>query len=300
MIAGCLLMVFSTLCIETEGDMGDRLNKLDHDIRMLLSGQKATYGIAFKDLKSGHYLFINEKEKMHAASTMKVPVMLRLFDMVEQGELNLKTPVMVRNQFKSMVDGSSFSISDDSDTELYRDIGKEVPLGRLLHLMIVRSSNLATNLLIELADANEVTKLMVRLGAKHTPVLRGVEDLKAYEAGLNNKSTAEDMLTIMFVCGESDRFSFESKSKMLEILRAQEFNDLIPAGLPKDSGAVVAHKTGSISHIHHDAAIIDLPNGIRYGLVVFSRDFEDEREKVVQTIRDISGLIYEFVILTHS
>ena len=104
------------------------------------------------------------------------------------------------------------------------------------------------------------------------------------------------MLKVMVAAVEDTHFSDTGRKRMLEILRLQQFNDMIPAGLPEGSGALVAHKTGAISRVQHDAAIVDLPDGRRYALVIFARDFDDERPKVKATARAISGLIYDYVV----
>ncbi len=283
------------LAPSTAGDPVRGLENLKRDMLAAITGQKATYGIAFRDLGSGRSLYINEGDRMHAASTMKVPVMMRLFQLIDQGRLHLDQAVPIKNEFKSIVDGSPFQITVDSDEALYEHMGKALPLEKLITAMIARSSNLATNLLIQIADPVETTALMKELGAENIQVLRGVEDLKAFELGRNNECSAGDMLAVMVACVSSDQFSSESRDKMIEILRLQEFNDMIPGGIPRDSGARVAHKTGSISRVQHDAAIVDLPDGRRYGLVIFSRDFQDERERVKTTARRLSRLAYDYM-----
>ena len=271
------------------------LAELQQQIKTLVEGQKAVYGVAFKNLETGETLFHNGDDVMHAASTMKTPVMMRLFQMVDQGELTLHQPIPVENRFVSIVDGSQYTITVDSEEALYRKIDSSVTLESLIEAMITKSSNLATNILIQLAGAEQTTEFMKQLGALDIQVLRGVEDLKAFEKGLNNESSAAAMLAVMVACVSSSVFSDSSKGKMTEILRRQHFNDIIPAGLPQGSGALVAHKTGSISRVQHDAAIVQLPDGVRYGLVIFARDFGDERALVKETGRKISRLVYNHV-----
>lgn len=271
------------------------LEALEKDIRTQISQQTAVYGIALF-LPNGQELLINAQEQMHAASTMKVPVMMRLFEMVDQGTLTLRTQVTIENEFKSIVDGSTYSITVDSEEALYKRIGSKATIEELVVAMITKSSNLATNLLIELADAEKIMTLMRQFDAGNMLVLRGVEDLKAFEAGKNNLTSAEAMLKATMAAIGSTKFSESSRAKMLEILRNQHFNDMIPAGIPASAGAKIAHKTGSISRVQHDVAIIDLPGGIRYGLAILARDFGDEREKVKQTAAAISHLVYQAVL----
>lgn len=268
---------------------------LQKTLEGLVLGQKATYGIAYHNLSTGEELLINADDLMHAASTMKVPVMMRLFQMFEERELQPDQELKVVNRFKSIVDGSEYSITEDWDKELYGYEGDAVPIREMIRLMIVRSSNLATNILIELADAKKTTALMHALGARDIQVLRGVEDIKAYQKGLNNQATASDLMNVMISVADSTRFSQNSRREMMSILQGQEDLSMIPGGLPKGKGIVVANKTGAISRVQHDAAIVILADGTRYVLVVFSRDFKDQRDLVLETARKISGAVYSHV-----
>lgn len=218
-----------------------------------------------------------ESSPFHAASTMKIPVMMAAFAAVENGELRLDRPLPVTAEFKSLMDGSPYTLraEDDGDPELYRAVGESRPLGELLRRMITRSSNLATNLLIDRLGASAVNDVMRRSGAFDGHVLRGVQDEKAHQARMDNKLSARDLLALLktlAVGGEG--FSESSRTAMLELLKAQEFNDKIPAGLP--AGTVVAHKTGDITGIHHDAAIVYPPTGSPYVLVVLTSGIADE------------------------
>ena len=273
----------------------ESLQALKARIESLIEGQDAVYGVAFRDLGSGETLFVNGGDRMHAASTMKVPVLMRIFEMLEKNQLSLDTEIEIRNQFKSIVDGSLFSITVDSDEDLYGYEGQARSVAQLLEAMIARSSNLATNILIQIADAAAVNKLMERLGVDGIKVLRGVEDIKAFDLGMNNECSAAAMLQVLTALVDPANFQLQSIEKMIGILRLQEFNDIIPAGIPEGSGALVAHKTGSISTVQHDAAIVDLPGGKRYVLVVFARDFGDEREKVKATGRAVSRAVYDHI-----
>jgi beta-lactamase class A len=285
-----LAMVLGTTMLHAGRD----LEALDQAIRQATAGQATTYGIVYQRLDKQEHLALNESDMMHAASTMKVPVMMRLFEMIQAGELELDQPIVVKNRFTSIFDGSHYEIDVDSDQELYDQVGKKIPLKKLMELMIVRSSNLATNILVELADAPSIMNLMDRINARPIKVLRGVQDLKAYEAGMSNRCSAQAMATVMAAVADSAIFSDESRKTMLAILRGQEFTDMIPDGIPPEANAVTANKTGSISTVQHDAAYVELPGGVRYVLIVFARDFADEkeREKVKATARHVSRLVY--------
>ncbi|MEO8378941.1 MAG: serine hydrolase [Acidobacteriota bacterium] len=257
--------------------------------RVLAAHPGKTIAVAYTDLASGDTLLRNEREPFHAASTMKVPVMLGIYEAVTRGELRLDQPVKVRNEFVSILDGSTFALEarEDSDAELYAEIGHELPLSELVRRMEVRSSNLATNLVIELIGAPRVMRLMKELGANDIQVLRGVEDDKAYHAGMNNTTTARDLMLVFRTLAEHKAVNAEASTAMIEILAAQEHNDGIPAGLPP--GTKVAHKTGSITAIAHDAGLVFRPDGTQYVLVVLTRGFEkgSDAEKVIAEISRI-------------
>ena len=248
-------------------------------------------GLAYIDLASGDTLFLNADTSFHAASTMKVPVMIELFRRANTGSFRMNQGLLVVNQFASIVDGSLYALdsSSDSDTTLYHRIGERVRVDTLLRLMITRSSNFATNTLITLVGADAVTRTMRSLGAQRIQVLRGVEDGKAFEKGLNNTTTARDLGLILRAIEEGNAASPVATREMLGILLAQEFNEKIPAGLPP--GTRVAHKTGEITAVSHDAAIV-YPRGRKpYVLVVLTRGIADG-SKSSKLIAEISAIVY--------
>ncbi|HWR33956.1 MAG TPA: serine hydrolase, partial [Chitinophagaceae bacterium] len=148
--------------------------------------------LAFKNIQTGETIFINEKDDFHAASTMKVPVLIELYRQASKGKFSLRDSLEIKNLFHSIVDGSEFRLdsSDDSEFQLYREIGQKRTIASLAYNMIILSSNLATNLLIEFVKPGNVMKTMKVIGANDIKVLRGVEDGKAFEKGLNNTTTA--------------------------------------------------------------------------------------------------------------
>ncbi|HKH45694.1 MAG TPA: serine hydrolase [Thermoanaerobaculia bacterium] len=272
-------------------------NTLPGRIERIAKESRGVVSVAYENLGTGVTLSFQDTEILHAASTMKVPVMMALFEAVDRGQMRLDEPVRVANDFASIVDGSRYVLDqkEDGDPDLYAALGQTRPLEELIRHMIVRSSNLATNLLIEKIGATNVTDLMRRLGSYDIQVLRGVEDQKAYEAGLNNRVTAKDLLLLYKVLLDGKTFSASSRDRMLEILKAQEFNEKIPAGLP--AGIPVAHKTGDITAIHHDAAIVFPPGEKPYILVVLTGGIADEA-KANGVIAEVSRAVWESRALT--
>lgn len=270
----------------------DRIDSLRASIdRRIAEVKGAVVGVAFRDLGSSDSLFINSDESFHAASTMKVPVMIELFRRIDAGGLRLDQGILLVNQFGSIVDGSPYSLNpgDDSDSLAYTKVGSRVTVRELIDRMITRSSNLATNALIELAGAARANETAHTLGAKNIRVLRGVEDGKAFSAGLNNTTTPRDLAALMEAIETERAASPASCAAMRDVLLRQQFNAEIPAGLP--AGTKVAHKTGFITGVLHDAAIV-YPSGRRsYVLVVLTRGIPDQA--VARTlIADISRLVY--------
>lgn len=251
----------------------------------------ADAAVAYIDLATGDTLFLAADSSFHAASTMKVPVMVELFRSANAGRISMGQGILLVNQFASIVDGSPYSLDPaaDGDTVLYRRIGHRVPIDTLLRLMIARSSNLATNTLIALVGAAEVTGAMRGLGAERIEVRRGVEDGKAYDRGLNNTATARDLATILQAIEEAKGVTAADRRQMLDILLAQEFNQKIPAGVPR--GVRVAHKTGEITAHSHDAALVYPPARRPYVLVVLTRGIADGAA-ADKLIADISAIIY--------
>ncbi len=200
------------------------------------------FALVFKELgQSNRALYINENQTYHAASTMKTPVMIEVFKQASQGKFKLEDLITVKNEFKSIVDGSPFAlnISDDGGEELYSFIGKRKSIYDLVYNMITVSSNLATNQLNELVGAKNVTKTLKEIGADDIKILRGVEDLKAYNKGMNNTTTAIDLAIIFEKIAERKIISANACDSMISILSDQKFKDKIPAMLP--SGVMVAH-----------------------------------------------------------
>jgi len=232
-------------------------------------------GLVMLPLDEGGSVMIQPDKEFHAASTMKVPVMIELFRQAEAGKLALDEQLPVKNEFHSIVDGSVYqlSVGDDSDAEVYKAVGRTMSLRDLCEAMITVSSNFAANLLIERLGAENIQKSVKRLGADGMHVLRGVEDQKAFDKGLNNTTTARGLATLMFKIAKGEAVSPKADAEMVAILKRQKFRDAIPAGLPE--GTVVAHKTGNITGIHHDAAIVYGPRP--YVLVVLVRGINDQK-----------------------
>ncbi len=263
-------------------------------------GSGARFGIYFKDLTTGLSVSRNPALVFHAASTMKTPVLLELLRRVDAGTVRLTDELPVKNAFKSLVDGSPFSIGlEDNDARVAERLGKTASVEFLAREMIVRSSNLATNLLLTFLGPAQVQAFTDAIGAPTVHVRRCVEDSKAFEKGLNNETDAAGMGAVMEAVVRTPKLSAAARAKAWEILAGQTFNEEIPAGLHPQSGAVVAHKTGSISSVQHDAGVVRLPDGREYVLVLLANDFganEEGRERVYAAARKMSRAVWEAMV----
>ena len=259
------------------------------EIEQLIHASGAEVGLAFQRLDGTQQLFLDADKSFHAASTMKVPVMIELFAQARRGKVKLSDRVLIKNEFKSLADGSTYTLNsaDDSDEEVYKAIGTSWTLRQLCEAMITKSSNLAANLLIEKLGVQNIRARVHSLGADGMQVLRGVEDDKAFQKGMNNTTTARGLLILLKAIAGNLAGDVKSCREMREILERQTFNEAIPAGVP--SGIAVAHKTGEITGIHHDAAIIYAKRP--FVLVLLVRGIND-RDKSSALMASITRVIY--------
>lgn len=253
----------------------------------------ADIAVYYRELTRPDSLAFNADVVFHAASTMKIPVMIELYRRVDARTLSLDQTLVLQNSFPSLADGTPFSLdrADDSEVSLYARIGRSATLAELDELMIERSSNLATNVLLALLDPRTVTATAHRLGAHTMTVLRGVEDEKAYDKGMNNTTSARDLGVLLAGIERGTAATRRSCAAMKAILLRQLFNTEIPAGLP--AGVQVAHKTGWITGTLHDAAIVYPKNRPPYILVVMTRNIAKERDAQA-IIADISREVYAY------
>lgn len=250
--------------------------------------------LAYYDYASETGLGIHAERWFHAASTIKVPILVALFGAIEQGRFTLEDRLHVRNRFLSVVDGEPFSVTTarDANSAVHRCIGRTMKLSQLAEHMITTSSNLATNLLLDLVGIDEANQIMKDLGIEGIELHRGVEDEKAFEEGIYNKVTANGLLKVFRLIEDRALFSDEASQQMLDILHKQEFNSFIPAGLPSD--AKVAHKTGEISTIAHDAGLVFLKGRKPYAVVILT-EWDADKGGRADTLAKVSRSVYRAI-----
>ena len=246
--------------------------------------------VALLDFDSGLRFSLAGDRWFHAASTIKVAVLLAVFRAVDEGRLRLDDSLHVRNRFISAADGFPFRLDSDSDAlpKLYQAIGRTVNISALAEGMIAASSNLATNLLLDLVGVAYARNVLREAQVSGVELRRGVEDHAAHERGIDNQVTADGLLTLL--CAVRGNFlSNESREHAIRILLAQRFKSMIPAGLP--AHATVAHKTGEISTACHDMGIVYLPERQPYIAVILT-EFDSELDGRRETVAAISEVIH--------
>lgn len=265
--------------------------KRDHDLVNL--------GISFYDAETTIQWSYNADHYFHAASTMKLAVLLGVFRQIDRAELDLHAPVHIRNRFTSIVNQEPYmlDLGRDADPDVYGHLGKTLTVRELAYWMITKSSNLATNLLVDVIGIHTIQLALDELDIDGVRVLRGVEDSRAFDAGLNNEVTAHGLLKLLRLIADGKAYSQKVCDEMLDIMLEQQYRSGIPAGLPK--AARVAHKTGNISTVHHDAGIVYLEERKPYVLVILTQ-FNPENGRgtaVADVSRDIfntlAGSVYE-------
>lgn len=267
----------------------DRIAEIERE-----SGATAV-AVAVRDLETSIEFDYESDRWFHAASTIKVPILVGVFGAVHAGELLPQSRLHVRNRFKSADDGSIFRVEPERDANavVHAAIGKTMQVRELAFHMIASSSNLATNLLLDYVGLQTTQRTIADLGLDDGIELqRGVEDHRAFDAGISNRVTAAGLARMLKLIAEERAFSRTLSKEMLDILHAQEFNSGIPALLPKETR--VAHKTGEISTIAHDAGIVYLRRRNPYVLVVLT-EWEPDGSGRQQVIAKVSEAVYEFL-----
>jgi beta-lactamase class A len=262
--------------------------------RLLEEYSDKLIAVAFRDLETDADYFVNADEPLHPASTIKVHVMMEVFRQANEGLLSLDERLPILNSFTSIADGSPFSldVNDDTEQSLYGRLGETESIHELARLMIVRSGNLATNILLAKVGSENVNEFIRALGIQGVTVLRGVEDNAAYRRGLNNSATARGLTETMDLIARKKVVSQQASEQMIGLLLGQEFNESIPALLP--NFVKVAHKTGWTGEVYHDTGIVFPEDRKPYVLTLMTRGFKEDQENEAHAcMARISRTIFE-------
>jgi beta-lactamase class A len=250
--------------LEPSNTLGTKLDELEKRSRA------QAIAVAVHDTATGFEFRYRAERWFHAASTIKLAVLLGTYAAIHEGRLLPQSRLHVRNRFRSAFDGTAFRIVSerDADSAVHAAIGKTMRISELARHMIIRSSNLATNLLLDLLGLSYLQRVLEQHHLSGIDLRRGVEDELAFANGINNRVTADGLVQLLRLVAEERALSPELSRQMLHVLHEQEFRSGIPAGLP--ANARVAHKTGEISTIAHDAGIVYLPKRKPYVVAILT------------------------------
>ncbi|MFY1672065.1 serine hydrolase [Plantactinospora sp. WMMB334] len=238
----------------------------------------------------------------YAASTMKVAVLAALHRAAEAGEVRLGAAVPVVNEFESALPGAGrFACAPDYDNDeaVWDRLGGTAALGWLAERMIVRSSNLATNLVLGHVGLPAVAEVWAASGARHSRTDRGIEDFAARDAGLDNQVTAADLARLFGSIARSRLASPGACAGMLDVLLAQERSEELAAGLPP--GTRIAHKDGWVRGVRHGAGVVFPDDAPPYAVVVCTSappggrgepDDEERDERARRLVTRISAVVW--------
>jgi beta-lactamase class A len=258
--------------------VGKEMTPLKKQIQALIS--KYDYlspGMFFMEVDTGNYLDINGEKTFPAASTIKLPILMALFQAVDAGTVKLDDMLTVR---RDLITGGS--------GELQNSPGARLTVLQTATKMIAISDNTGTNMIIDRLGGKKVlNSKFVSWGLRKTVIRQLLGDFKG-----KNTTSPTDLVRLSASIAKHQLISESSRSKVLDILNQTANRKLLPAGLGK--GAAIAHKTGTLGRLIGDAGIVEMPNGKLYLAGIFvKRSFNDPRAR--DFVRQVSKLTYNYI-----
>ncbi len=257
--------------------LGQEIVQLKNEIQALsASYSQLTPGVFFVDLDNGAYLDMNGNNTFSAASTIKVPILIALFQEVDAGKIRLDEPLTMQAEY----------VADGSGDMQDRPVGTQYTVLETARKMITISDNTATNMLIaRLGGQNVLNQRFQSWGLASTQMQNFLPDIQG-----TNTTSPKDLVYLMAMVEKGGLLSLRSRDRVLDIMQATENNSLLPQGLGDD--ATIAHKTGNIGSVLADTGIVDMPNGKRYlASVIVKRPHDDPGAS--ELIRQISQAAYQ-------
>ncbi|MFB2771535.1 serine hydrolase [Pelatocladus sp. BLCC-F211] len=259
--------------------LGQDISQLNTQVKALMARYSYLQpGMFFLDLDTGNYLDLNGEKVFPAASTIKFPILVALFQEVDAGRVKLNETLVMR---RDLMTGGSGILQ-------YKRPGTKLSVLETATKMITISDNTATNMIIDrLGGKARLNQRFQSWGLQNTVIRNLLGDFKG-----TNTTSAKDLVRLSALLSNNQLLNDGSRSQALDIMRRVKNRSLLPAGLGK--GAVIAHKTGTLGIILGDAGIIQTSTGKRYlaGIMV-RRPFGDKRAK--SFINQVSRLVYSYI-----
>jgi beta-lactamase class A len=259
--------------------LGKEISRLDSQVKTLMARYNyLSPGMFFLDLETGDYLDYNGEKVFSAASTIKFPILVALFEEIDAGRVKLNETLTMRRDL----------MAEGSGTFQYERPGSKYSLLTTATKMITISDNTATNMIIDrLGGRAKLNQRFQAWGLQNTVIRNLLGDFKG-----TNTTSPKDLVRLSALVANNQLLSSKSRSQALDMMRHVENKSLLQAGLGK--GAVIAHKTGTLGVVLGDAGIIELPSGKRYlaGIMV-RRPFGDGRAK--EFINQVSRMVYGYL-----
>jgi len=233
----------------TEPEAASELDRLADEHRAQIS-------VWLGDVHGTAWLSRDATAVHHPASTMKLPLLVALYRAADTGRLRLDDEITVTDRLPSVVPSESYLTTQDydSDDAVWERLGQTASLRSLAARAIVRSSNLATNLLLDVVGVTAVNAVYDDLASSASRLARGIQDTPGAKASLENTATAADLAAVTRAVASRTAASLTACEQIENVLARCEDNEGLPAGLP--DGTYVAHKPGWIEHVCHDVGIV--------------------------------------------
>lgn len=258
------------------------MKELEKEIKKRTKKFPGKVGLILYKTGTGEKIEINADEVFESASLVKIPIMLEIYNQMRDGKITEDDVVVLKNSHK--VGGGGVLKK--------KKAGSKWKVSKLIELMIVESDNTATDMLIELAGMEEIEKSAKEHGMKDTTLQRKIYAFEEIDRGKDNYTTPRDMFLIFKELYEGEKIESKCRAKMLNILKEQKRNDMIPKYLPDD--VECAHKTGGLSGILHDCGIIYPVKGDPYILILMGKNITDEK-LAKQVFANISKKVFDSI-----
>jgi len=259
----------------------ERIEEVAGKLEERVEGYDGVAGVYVQDLDGGFGYGVRTDETFFSASIIKIPVMVAVYRKVDQGDLSFSQEVELKEE--DWAAGAGWL--------QWEEAGSKQTVGDLLLLMMTQSDNVATNALIRMVGGSEhVNEVAESLGAKDTLLYQKVSSERGAVPGLDNRTTPRDMATMLQKIADDEAASEKSCGYMIELMRTNQLDWWLDAGLPEDVYA--ANKAGWLYQVYGDVGIVE-HDGRRYTVAILSKHGAATVDEGAVLIEDLSRIAWE-------